>query len=201
MGTVTEAHAVTLRALLRGDVRTFHRRLRLLAAPGWDDFLAAAFVMAVDRRFPPTPEPASVIRFVAGVRERYDRTGCEVDPAVAEALVWAALGVRGAPAAAGTVTARTLLVLGLLADEDLTDAEVDAFVTDVRGLHGAAPAREASAEQEVLHHDVGAADGGQGQEADGEPDPRVPVDRTAVVDARLAPEGQGREAGEERQRR
>ncbi|MDG4805247.1 hypothetical protein O7634_00555 [Micromonospora sp. WMMD1120] len=58
--------------------------------------------------------------------ERYDATGRDVDPALAEALVWAALGERPpAPDDAAALVARTVLLLGLLEDEGLTDSKVD----------------------------------------------------------------------------
>ncbi|MEU8423580.1 hypothetical protein AB0C15_22160 [Micromonospora sp. NPDC048835] len=58
--------------------------------------------------------------------ERYDATGRDVDPALAEALVWAALGERPpVPHNAAAMVARTVLLLGLLEDEGLTDRELD----------------------------------------------------------------------------
>ena len=139
MGALTDSHVVTLRALLRGDLRGYDRRIRDRAAAGWQDFLTTAFVLAVDRRFRPEQDPASVIRFVARVRERFDHTGREIDPATAEALVWAALGMHEPPSGPGTVTARSLLLLGLVADEDLGDTELTAFLADVLALSEADP--------------------------------------------------------------
>ncbi|HEX8346169.1 MAG TPA: hypothetical protein VF657_15725 [Actinoplanes sp.] len=187
---MTAGHAATLRALVRGDLRAYERRVRVPAEPGWEEFLATAFVVAVDRRFGPAQAPASVIRFVAGVRERYDRTGCEIDPGTAEALVWAALGRRPAPPADGTATARSLLLLGLLTDEGLTEHELTAFLTDVLDL--------VSAADELHQSQIAAGDDGQGQKTDGEPEPRVAVNRSAVVDGRPPPDGQRGEPGEER---
>lgn len=190
VATVIDGHAATLRALLRGELRAYERRLRILAEPGWERFLTTAFVVAVDRRFGPAQAPASVIRFVAAVRERYDRTGCEIDPGTAEALVWAALGRRPAPAAGGTATARSLLLLGLISDEDLTERELTAFLTEVVEL--------VSAADQLHQREVAAGGDRHGEEADGEAEPRVAVDGPTVVDGGAAPHGQRAEAGEER---
>jgi hypothetical protein len=165
----TDSHAATLRALLRGDARGYDRRIRRLNTPGWADFLAAAFVVAVDRRFRPGQDPASVIRFVAGVRERYDHTGRDIDPTVAEALIWAALGAGTVPAAVGTVTVRTVLLLGLLADEDLSERELAAFIADVATLSEAnadSPGRPQGSDEGRP-----AGDEREGEETPGEPDP------------------------------
>ncbi|MBM0233150.1 hypothetical protein JNW91_15535 [Micromonospora sp. STR1_7] len=71
---------------------------------------------------------AARVRWRLGATEdrRYDATGRDVDPVLAEALVWAALG-EGPPVPddAAAIVARTVLLLGLLEDEGLTDRELD----------------------------------------------------------------------------
>ncbi|MFI6268970.1 hypothetical protein [Micromonospora zamorensis] len=123
---VTDPHAA-LRGLLTGRLRGHERRLRRFTEPDWRryaDLLAGALLVAVRRRFVAGQDRAPVIRFVASVRERYDATGRDVDPVLAEALVWAALGERPpVPDDASAVVARTVLLLGLLEDEGLTDSE------------------------------------------------------------------------------
>jgi hypothetical protein len=103
------APTVALKDLLTGRLRAHGRRLRGFTDADWQryaDLLAGAFLLAVRRRFVSGQDRASVIRFVASVRERYDHTGGDVDPVVAEALVWAALGDREpVPVDAPAVTA------------------------------------------------------------------------------------------------
>ncbi|MDG4840575.1 hypothetical protein O7631_28960 [Micromonospora sp. WMMD967] len=125
---VTESHAA-LQGLLTGRLRGHERRLRRFTERDWrryGDLLAGALLVAVRRRFVAGQDRAPVIRFVASARERYDAGGCDVDPVLAEALVWAALGERQpVPDSAAAVVARTVLLLGLLEDEGLTDSERD----------------------------------------------------------------------------
>ena len=97
--------------------------------------LTVAFALAVGRRFRPGDDRAPVIRMVAGVRERYDHTGYDIDPGAAEALVWAALGeCVPLPAGRATVATQTLLLVGLLDDEGLSPAELDAFLRSAEDL-------------------------------------------------------------------
>lgn len=125
---VTDPHAA-LRGLLTGRLRGHERRLRRFTERDWrryGDLLAGALLVAVRRRFVAGQDRAPVIRFVASARERYDAGGHDVDPVLAEALVWAALGERQpVPDSAAAVVARTVLLLGLLEDEGLTDSERD----------------------------------------------------------------------------
>ncbi|MEU8257665.1 hypothetical protein AB0C06_25755 [Micromonospora inaquosa] len=118
-----------LRGLLAGRLRGHERRLSRFAESDWlryADLLAGALLVAVRRRFVAGQDRALVIRFVASVRERYDATGRDVDPVLAEALVWAALGERPpVPPDTAAIVARTVLLLGLLEDEGLTDRELD----------------------------------------------------------------------------
>ncbi|MGV9214739.1 hypothetical protein ACTFTM_22995 [Micromonospora sp. RB23] len=125
---MTDPHAA-LRGLLMGRLRGHERRLRRFTEADWRryaDLLAGALLVAVRRRFVAEQDRAPVIRFVASARERYDVTGTDVDPALAEALVWAALGERPAvPDDAPAIVARTVLLLGLLEDEGCTEQERD----------------------------------------------------------------------------
>ncbi|KAB1925599.1 hypothetical protein F8271_30400 [Micromonospora sp. ALFpr18c] len=129
---VTDPHAA-LRGLLTGRLRGHERRLHRFAEADWRryaDLLAGALLVAVRRRFVAGQDRAPVIRFVASVRERFDATGRDVDPVLAEALVWAALGERPpVPDSAAVIVARTVLLLGLLEDEGLTDSERDEILT------------------------------------------------------------------------
>jgi hypothetical protein len=133
-----------LRDLLDGRIRGYDRRLRGFSEPDWQryaDLLAGVFLLAVRRRFRPGQDRAPIIRFVATVRERYDHTGHDLDPVIAERLVWAALGETDPiPVTGPAVTAQTLLVLGLLEDEGMPHAELDEFLTAAEAMaHPTAP--------------------------------------------------------------
>ena len=118
-----------LRNLLHGRTAGHDRRLGDFTEPDWRryaDLLAGVFLLAVRRRFTAGQDRAPVIRFVAGVRERYDRSGQDIEPLTAEALIWAALGdTDPLPVTATTVTAQLLLLVGLLDDEGMPPAELD----------------------------------------------------------------------------
>lgn len=127
-------------------LRSHDRRLRRFTAPQWrryGDLLAGALLVAVRRRFVAGQDRAPVIRFVAAARERYDPTGRDVDPVCAEARIWAAFGEQPpVPDDPAAVVARTVLPLGLLEDEGLFPAELDAFLTAAETGAGAETAAD-----------------------------------------------------------
>ncbi|GAB3803412.1 hypothetical protein [Micromonospora zhanjiangensis] len=153
-----------LRDLLDGHVRSHDRRLRHFAESDWQryaDLLSGALLLAVRRRFRPGQDRAPVIRFVATVRERYDHTGHDLDPATAERLVWAALGeTEPVPVTGPAVAAQTLLVLGLLEDEGMPRAELDDFLTaaDTYTRPGVEPAPDACGRPKPSPDDTGRTD-------------------------------------------
>ncbi|MFD0823654.1 hypothetical protein ACFQ0D_36225, partial [Micromonospora zhanjiangensis] len=132
-----------LHDLIGGQVRQHDRRLRRFSEPDWQryaDLLSGAFLLAVRRRFRPGQERAPIIRFVATVRERFDHTGHDLDPVIAERLVWAALGEgKPEPATSAAMAAQTLLVLGLLEDEGMAETELDEFLATADTLARTAP--------------------------------------------------------------
>jgi hypothetical protein len=188
-------YAAALRDLATGRVRAHDRRLRGFDGPGWErygELLTSAFLLAVDRRFRAGQDRAPVIRFVASVRERYDHTGHDVDPATAEALVWAALGERAPlPMDRATVAAQTLLVIGLLDDEGMSRAELAAFLREADAISERAQPGE--------QRQCARAEGG-GEEADQEPNPGV-AGRCADHDPGRTPDREHQVASEQRQRR
>lgn len=136
---VTTDQVATLRAYLAGDFEQYeqlYKRMDRQAAR--TTFLAlidAAFFEAVDRRFAKDGTRADVIEFVADIRARSDRVS-EIDALTAERLIRAVLGD-------GTIDdiedkdrfgTETVLLAGLIADEQLDDAGLDAFVADARKL-------------------------------------------------------------------
>ncbi|BCL12900.1 hypothetical protein [Micromonospora sagamiensis] len=130
---MTKDPETALRSLLRGRLDRHERQVRGFAEPEWQrwaDLLAGALLVAARRRFPPEQDRAPLIRFVASARERYDATGLDVDPTLAEAVLRAALGEGSPPPEeAATLTARILLLLGLLEDEGLPPADLDDLLT------------------------------------------------------------------------
>lgn len=135
---VSDPHTA-LRGLLSGRLRGQECRLGRFAELDWRryaDLLAGALLVAVRRRFVAGQDRAPVTRFVASARRRYDATGRDVDPVLAEALVWAALGERRpVPDDAAAIVARTVLLLGLLEDEGLTNSDLDGIL--VAAAHAA----------------------------------------------------------------
>jgi hypothetical protein len=137
---VTDAEVATLRALLSDDMDRyellFSQLDRTHARSGYTALVAGGFCEAAERRFGTVFQLADVITFVSQVRARSDRLAREVDPDIAERVIRAALGdgsVRDlSDAALGG--AQLVLLAGLIADEQLDDAGLDAFLTGARKL-------------------------------------------------------------------
>ena len=95
--------------------------------------LRAAFVEAAYRRFEGGTR-ADVIRFVAHARIRRGRNAPPIDAAAAERLIVAALTGGRAEGLTELQRAQQVILLGeLVEDEDLTEAELEAFLQTVRG--------------------------------------------------------------------
>ncbi|MGW0435327.1 hypothetical protein ACWDV4_22655 [Micromonospora sp. NPDC003197] len=128
------ACAKTLFRLCEGDIRGYRRWLDLLVrrkrSHRYAEFLAAAFVLAVDRRFPARRDPATLDRFLTRVRQRY--SGAWIDPFVADDLIRTALGDRRMRPidAAQSIAVVTVLVIALLADEGGDRRAVDDFLAE-----------------------------------------------------------------------
>jgi hypothetical protein len=103
---------------------------------GYGELVYAAFVTAVRRRFSPTWTIPDVIRFVATVRARLLDDEIEIDPLTAEILVRRALGDGIAAELDGEARTRAqIFLLGeLVVDEQLDNAELDAFLATARVL-------------------------------------------------------------------
>jgi hypothetical protein len=120
-----------MRSLVRGDFDAYERKMQDFtergAWNGYSAFLAAAFFMAVERRFRPGEDPASIIRLVAEAREQFDESGRDIDPVDAENLVWSVLDDRDVSGIEGSAVAKieTVLLHKLLTDEDLSDEQLD----------------------------------------------------------------------------
>ncbi|MGW0434019.1 hypothetical protein ACWDV4_15940 [Micromonospora sp. NPDC003197] len=107
---------------------------------GYAELVAAAFQLAVERRFGADRSTVSVLRFVAGVRAHYDPYGGELDLAATTALVRAAINpaeqaehVKQAEPESldlrptQVVALRTLLLIELLMAERLDRAALAGF--------------------------------------------------------------------------
>lgn len=131
----TDEQTAVVRAYLRGDEDTERRldRLPPNEAYGFAALITAAFVEALDRRFPESWSPGEVVRFVASARARIATRTYDIDPRRAETLVRATLG-DGDPAALDdeTKALQAHLLLASIQDEDLDDEALDAFLADAR---------------------------------------------------------------------
>lgn len=108
------------------------------------DALAAAVVVAVDRRLVPGRDGRTVHRLAARMHARYNGGTDEVPPEVVAGLIRAALGDAPPPAAdpVRLTLLQTLLVVDLLGDERLTRRDRAAFRAEVVDVALAAgPAR------------------------------------------------------------
>ena len=137
---MTEDQVLALRAMLGNDFDQ-HEYLsgKLDRFNGWGDYpalVAAAFFEAAHRRFGEGYEKGDIVQFVAAARARFDPTGDQLDPVVAENLILSAL--KDEPLDGlneGTVAQLQVVLLGaLIADENLDDAGLDEFMADAREL-------------------------------------------------------------------
>lgn len=124
-----------IRTLVRGENDANDQVEVLLDEDGWDGFprfLAALFFLAVERRFDDHPEPAEVIKFVAELRADLSRGGPDIDAAAAETLIISILDpsidYTIQQEMIGKIQAAT--VYKVLADENPSDADLDAFLNE-----------------------------------------------------------------------
>jgi hypothetical protein len=121
-----------MRTYLKGDADGYRRmvdQLDTAAKKAHGHLIGASFYIAAQRRFAANPSNAEVIAFVANLRARSDRLAEDIDPGQAERLI-----------RASTFTDEnvddidnglySLLLAGLIADEQLTDSDLDAFLAD-----------------------------------------------------------------------
>lgn len=137
---VTEDQVAALRALLVDDI-DLHKRLfsqldRSEARKGYTALVTAAFVTAVERRFGKNYQPQDVVTFVADLRSRSDRLARDLDPEVAERVIYTVLSdatVQDLPKDAVT-RAKLLVLAGVIADERPSSEGLDDFLTSARKL-------------------------------------------------------------------
>ena len=133
---VTDAQVVTLRALLSDDMdrygQLFAQLDRAQVRSAYTALVTGSFCEAAERRFGTQYQQADVITFVGELRAQSERLAREVDPDIAERVIRAPLGdgsVRDLSDAA-LAGAQLVLLAGLIADEQLDDAGLDAFLAD-----------------------------------------------------------------------
>ncbi|MEQ4301363.1 hypothetical protein ABNF97_08230 [Plantactinospora sp. B6F1] len=109
------------------DRLDLYRRAQVL--DGYADALAAAVVVAVDRRLTPGRDRRTVRRLAARMHSRYSGGTGEVPPEVVAELIRAALGEAPPPVAdpVRLTVLQTLLLVDLLGDERLTRCGRTAF--------------------------------------------------------------------------
>jgi hypothetical protein len=137
---VTDAQVAALRALLSDDMDRYKllsgQLDRAQARSGYTALITGAFCEAVERRFGENVQPAEVITFVGQVRASSERVARDLDPDIAERVIRVVYGdgsVRDLEDAV-VIGAQILLLGGLIADEQLDDAELDAFLATARKL-------------------------------------------------------------------
>jgi hypothetical protein len=136
---VTDEQTEALRAFMSFDPSS-ERLTRDLAGSGrLDGFGAlahAAFVIAVRRRFAPSWTSAQVVGFTAQLRNALRPRGIDLDPKAAEILIRQALGdpVTSEHDDKTQARATTLILIALVADEQLDDNGLDLFMAEARAL-------------------------------------------------------------------
>jgi len=139
MMPVTDEQVAAQRALLRDDMdqhKVLYAQLdREMVRTGYSALVTGAFCQAVERRFA-RDDRAEVIRFVGDVRSRSEALAKELDPQVAERVIRVVLG-DGSIADVDDVTAvgtQLVLLTAIVADEQLDEAALDAFLASARKL-------------------------------------------------------------------
>ncbi|HEY3683566.1 MAG TPA: hypothetical protein VGL93_11025 [Streptosporangiaceae bacterium] len=134
---VTDTQVATLRAFLAGDMAE-HKRLSAELAnepkAGYMALIAAAFWEAVERRFPTETPRSEVIDFVSNTRTRALEAADLLDPKVSEQMILAVITDESISDLDNetVVSHEVTLLSALIADEQLDDAGLDAFLNVAR---------------------------------------------------------------------
>lgn len=138
MPTTTDQVA-TIRALLKGETEEREQlEERLDESDSWDGYAALAvtgFIKAVERRFTASDSTA-IIDFVASVRSNSEEFSEKIDPIAAERLIKAVQGPEDIDDldATDALGIQTALLIALIRDAQLDDAELDAFIAEAKEL-------------------------------------------------------------------
>jgi len=127
------------RTLLTGENEENQRlQQKLDQSDGWEGYgalISAGFVMAAERWFD-KPSDTDIVEYVASVRSRSDELGEKIDPVIAERLIKAMHSDETIDDIDPTPLIGTQLVLlvALIHDAQLDDAELEAFLAEAKGL-------------------------------------------------------------------
>ncbi|WP_433472811.1 hypothetical protein ACQPZP_28555 [Spirillospora sp. CA-142024] len=133
----------TLQAQLAGRGDEHQRLLSQLTSSadqaGYSELLAAAFFTAINDRFDEgdrTATRAAIIDFIANMRSRTSDIAENLDPAVAEQMIFHALGEGEVDDIDGdTMMLSQIIILGgLVADAEFSDSDLEKFMNRIRRL-------------------------------------------------------------------
>jgi hypothetical protein len=136
---ITTEHLGALRTYLTLDPEAVERSQQAILDAGRSDgfsvLLYAALVTATRRRFGSGWDRADIVRYVADIRTR-GLEEAEIDPVAAETILRRALGVNVASIVdeASKASAQVLLLTELIADSDLDEIALSAFLAEARQL-------------------------------------------------------------------
>lgn len=135
--TVTDDQVAALRAQLRGDRSEHERLFSMLSksdADAYPALIAAAFIVAAERRFQSDSTAADVIQFVADVRGQTPSAAEGIDPKIGERLVLSVVADEDIDDIDGDTAILTELFLlaGMVASEGLQVAELDRLLEEAR---------------------------------------------------------------------
>lgn len=134
---VTDNQVATLHAQLRGDYAEYERLFAGLDKSdnaGYTSLIAAAFVLATERRFRPGGTRPDIILYVANVRSQSRRAAEGIDPKIGERLILAALtgeSVDDIDADTAVVT-ELLLLVAMTAGDDFPESDIDKLLAEAR---------------------------------------------------------------------
>jgi hypothetical protein len=128
-----------IRTLVLGQHEANDRYEQKLDDQGWigfPRFLATAFFLAVGRRFPAGGNHGEIVRFVAGLRATSPDTALILDAQATELVIRAALEPDVTFDLDQTTIGKiqTMVLHRVLSDENLSLAELDAFLDEAEGL-------------------------------------------------------------------
>ena len=138
---ITDAQTAALRAQLAGQPEEHKRLLGTLDpktdSAGYATLVAAAFFEAVERRFGTTaPNQADVVEFVGDVRGRSEGIRERFSARDAERMIMHVFG-EGSADDLSDKTVRdiqAIVTASIIGDEQLSDAELDSFMAEVRSV-------------------------------------------------------------------
>lgn len=130
------------RSLIRGDFAAndrYERKLDDAGWEGWPAFLSALFFLAIDRRFSGEYDQAKAIRLVADLRAGMSEEQTPPDPISTEKLIRAvfdpSVELDLPPEDMGKI--QTLVAYNILAQEQLSDEELDELLAEAQELAAA----------------------------------------------------------------